>query len=240
MRRCFRLSRRSHQASCASEFQLYPMTSQSKTSDVNEALRESEQQFQLLVQGVKDYAIFMLDPQGRITTWNSGAERIKGYRAEEVIEEHFSRFYTQEDQREGVPMRALLRAATEGRHEAEGWRVRKDGSRFQASIVIDPIHDDAGKLIGLAKVTRDVTERHLAQEMLDQVRERLLQWQKMEAIGQLTGGVAHDFNNLLTIVIGNLETAQRHLGDLSGGVASRLKRSLANAMRGAQRAATLT
>ncbi len=216
------------------------MTSESKTSAVHKALRASEQQFQLLVQGVKDYAIFMLDPQGRITTWNSGAERIKGYRAEEIIGEHFSRFYTQEDQREGVPMRSLLRAATEGRHEAEGWRIRKDGSQFRASVVIDPIHDDAGKLIGFAKVTRDVTERHLAQEMLDRARERLLQWQKMEAIGQLTGGVAHDFNNLLTVVIGNLETAQRHLGGLTGGVASRLKRSLDNAMRGAQRAATLT
>ncbi len=131
------------------------MTSESKTSAVHKALRASEQQFQLLVQGVKDYAIFMLDRQGRITTWNSGAERIKGYRAEEIIGEHFSRFYTQEDQREGVPMRSLLRAATEGRHEAEGWRIRKDGSRFRASVVIDPIHDDAGKLIGFAKVTRD-------------------------------------------------------------------------------------
>jgi PAS domain S-box-containing protein len=220
--------------------QLHPVTSQSKTSAVHEALRESEQQFQLLVQGVKDYAIFMLDPQGRITTWNSGAERIKGYRAEEIIGEHFSRFYMEEDQREDVPTRSLLAAATEGRYEAEGWRVRKDGSRFRASVVIDAIRDDAGKLIGFAKVTRDVTERHLAQEMLDQARERLLQWQKMEAVGQLTGGVAHDFNNLLTIVIGNLETAQRHLGALTGGAASRLKRSLDNAMRGAQRAATLT
>jgi len=216
------------------------MTSRSKTTSVHEALRASEHQFQLLVQGVKDYAIFMLDPQDRITTWNSGAEHIKGYDADEIIGEHFSRFYTEEDQREGMPMRALLRAATEGRHEAEGWRVRKDGTRFRASVVIDAIHDDAGKLIGFAKVTRDVTERHSAQEMLEQARERLLQWQKMEAIGQLSGGVAHDFNNLLTIVIGNLETAQRQLGALSGGVASRLKHALDNAMRGAQRAATLT
>jgi PAS domain S-box-containing protein len=216
------------------------MTSRSKTTSVHEALRASEHQFQLLVQGVKDYAIFMLDPQGRITTWNSGAERIKGYDADEIIGEHFSRFYTEEDQREGVPMHALLRATTEGRYEAEGWRVRKDGTRFRASVVVDAIHDDAGKLIGFAKVTRDVTERHSAQEMLEQARERLLQWQKMEAIGQLSGGVAHDFNNLLTIVIGNLETAQRQLGALSGGVASRLKHALDNAMRGAQRAATLT
>jgi PAS domain S-box-containing protein len=216
------------------------MPSRSKTPSVQKALRASEQQFQLLVQGVKDYAIFMLDPQGRITTWNSGAEHIKGYRAEEIIGEHFSRFYTEEDQREGVPMRSLLQAAKEGRREAEGWRVRKDGSRFRASVVIDAIHDDAGKLIGFAKVTRDVTERHAAQEQLEQARERLLQWQKMEAVGQLSGGVAHDFNNLLTIVIGNLETAQRQLGALSGAAASRLKRALDNAMRGAQRAAILT
>jgi PAS domain S-box-containing protein len=216
------------------------MSSQSKTGAVHEALRDGERHFQLLVQAVKDYAIFMLDPQGRITTWNSGAERIKGYRGEEIIGEHFSRFYTEEDQRKGMPMHSLRQAAVEGRFEAEGWRVRKDGSRFRASVVIDPIRDDAGNLIGFAKVTRDVTERRLAQEMLDQARERLLQSQKMEAIGQLTGGVAHDFNNLLTIVIGNLETAQRHLGALTGGVASRLKRSLDNAMRGAQRAATLT
>jgi PAS domain S-box-containing protein len=216
------------------------MTSQSKSTVVHEALRASEQQFELLVQSVKEYAIFMLDPQGRITTWNSGAEHIKGYDAEEIIGEHFSRFYPEEDQREGVPMRSLERAATEGRREAEGWRVRKDGTRFRASVVIDAIHDDAGKLIGFAKVTRDITERHLAEEMLEQARERLLQWQKMEAVGQLSGGVAHDFNNLLTIVIGNLETAQRQLGAVSGGVASRLKRALDNAMRGARRAATLT
>jgi PAS domain S-box-containing protein len=192
------------------------MPSQSKTGAVHEALRDGERHFQLLVQAVKDYAIFMLDPQGRITTWNSGAERIKGYRGEEIIGEHFSRFYTEEDQRKGMPMHSLRQAAVEGRFEAEGWRVRKDGSRFRASVVIDPIRDDAGNLIGFAKVTRDVTERRLAQEMLDQARERLLQSQKMEAIGQLTGGVAHDFNNLLTIVIGNLETAQRHLGALTG------------------------
>src|SRR5437016_7091636 len=128
----------------------------------------------------------MLDPQGRIATWNSGAERIKGYRAEEIIGEHFSRFYTEEDQREDLPMRSLLRAATEGCHEAEGWRVRKDGSRFRASVVIDPIRDDAGNLIGFAKVTRDVTERRLAQEMLDQARERLRSEEHTSELQSLT------------------------------------------------------
>jgi signal transduction histidine kinase len=137
-------------------------------------------------------------------------------------------------------MRSLQQAVAEDRYEGEGWRTRKDGSRFRANVVIDPIRDDAGKVIGFAKVTRDVTEQRLAQEMLDKAHEQLLRSQKMEAIGQLTGGVAHDFNNLLTIVIGNLETAQRNLGDLSGGIASRLKRSLDRAMRGARRAAILT
>jgi signal transduction histidine kinase/CheY-like chemotaxis protein len=118
--------------------------------------------------------------------------------------------------------------------------VRTAGSSFWASVIIDPIHDDSGKLIGFAKVTRDITERHQTQLMLDQARERLLQMHKMEAIGQLTGGVAHDFNNLLTIILGNLETAQRHLGELTGSAASRVQRALGNAMRGGQRAAALT
>jgi PAS domain S-box-containing protein len=202
--------------------------------------KESERQFKVLVDGVKDYAIYMLDPEGRVSSWNRGAERIKGYRAEEVLGEHFSRFYTEEDRRQDVPSSALRRAQNEGRFESEGWRVRKDGSRFWASVIVDPIHDDSGKLIGFAKVTRDITERHQAQQMLDQARERLLQMQKMEAIGQLTGGVAHDFNNLLTIILGNLETAQRNVGELTGSAASRLQRVIGNAMRGGQRAATLT
>jgi PAS domain S-box-containing protein len=134
----------------------------------------------------------MLDPKGLVSSWNRGAERIKGYRAEEVLSRHFSLFYTEEDQREDVPSSALLRSANEGRFESEGLRVRKDGSRFWANAIVDSIHDDSGKLIGFAKVTRDITERHQAQQMLDQARERLLQMQKMEAIGQLTGGVAHD------------------------------------------------
>jgi PAS domain S-box-containing protein len=201
---------------------------------------ESERQFQVLVEGVKDYAIYMLDPEGRVSTWNTGAERIKGYRAEEVIGEHFGRFYTEEDRRQDAPSSALLRAESEGRFESEGWRVRKDGSRFWASIIVDAIHDDTGKLVGFAKVTRDITESHQAQQILEQARERLLQMQKMEAIGQLTGGVAHDFNNLLMIILGNLETAQRNLGELTGNAASRLQRVIGNAMRGAQRAATLT
>jgi PAS domain S-box-containing protein len=207
---------------------------------MREAARASELQFQLLVDGVKDHAIYMLDPGGRVSSWNSGAERIKGYKAEEVLGEHFSRFYIEEDRREELPQRALQRAQDEGRFETEGWRERKDGSRFWATIVIEPIYSDRGELLGFAKVTRDITERHHAQQMIEQTRERLMQVQKMEAIGQLTGGVAHDFNNLLMIILGNLETGQRHLGALAGGTASRLQRVIDNATRGAQRAATLT
>jgi PAS domain S-box-containing protein len=140
--------------------------------------RDSVRQFKILVEGVRDYAIFMLDPEGRISTWNSGAEHIKGYSAEDVIGEHFSLVYTEEDKREGVPTRALQQAAKDGRYEAEGWRLRKDGSRFRATVVIDAIRDDAGTLVGFAKVTRDITERHLAHQMLEQSRERLLQSQK--------------------------------------------------------------
>jgi PAS domain S-box-containing protein len=205
-----------------------------------EAAKQSELQFRTLVQGLKDHAIYMLDPNGRVRSWNSGAQRIKGYAAEEIIGEHFFRFYTDEAQREGLPMRALAQAARDGKHESEGWRVRKDGSRFWASVVIDPIADRAGEIIGFAKVTRDISEQHKAEEFMEAARDRLLQAQKMESIGQLTGGVAHDFNNLLTIIMGNLETAQRHIGSLSGGMSAQLGRLVGNAMRGAQRAATLT
>jgi PAS domain S-box-containing protein len=177
------------------------------------ALLESERRFRLLVQGVVDYAIYMLDPEGRVTNWNAGAQRIKGYDAEEIVGQHFSRFYAPEDAQAGRPARALEIAAREGRYEAEGWRVRKDGTRFWASVVIDAIRDEDGKLIGFAKITRDVTERRDAQTRLEESREQLFQSQKMEALGQLTGGLAHDFNNLLTAIIGGAELALRQSGD---------------------------
>lgn len=172
---------------------------------VMEALRESEQRFRLLVQGVIDYAIYMLSPEGLITNWNLGAERIKGYGLEEVVGTHYRRFFTEEDKAEGVPERALTVAAREGRYESEGWRVRKDGTRFWAHAVIDALYDDDGKLIGFAKVTRDNTEQRKAQESLEQARAALFQAQKMESIGQLTGGVAHDINNLLSVVSNGID-----------------------------------
>jgi PAS domain S-box-containing protein len=172
---------------------------------VQEALRLSEQRFRLLVQGVTDYALYMLSPEGMISNWNLGAERIKGYVEHEVLNTHYRRFFTPEDQRAGLPERALAIAAREGRYESEGWRVRKDGTRFWAHAVLDAIHDEQGKLIGFAKITRDITERRKTAESLEQARAALFQAQKMEAIGQLTGGVAHDFNNLLAVISSGID-----------------------------------
>ncbi|WP_354003656.1 hybrid sensor histidine kinase/response regulator [Ramlibacter aurantiacus] len=167
---------------------------------MQDALRQSEERFRLLVQGVTDYAIYMLSPSGEITNWNEGGRRIKGYEQDEVVGSHFSRFYTEEDQAAGKPATALAQAREHGRFEAEGWRMRKDGSRFWAHVIIDAIRDDAGELVGFAKITRDITERRNTEAALASAREALFQSQKLEAIGKLTGGVAHDFNNLLSVV----------------------------------------
>ena len=198
---------------------------------------ESEARFRQLVQGVVDYAIFHLDQEGIISSWNAGAERIKGYAANEVIGSHFSRFYTPEDREAGVPRQALATARSQGSFQAEGWRVRKDGTRFWASVVIDAIRNDAGELIGFAKITRDITERMEAQRTLRETQEQLAASQKMDAVGQLTGGIAHDFNNLMMVVLGNLETAQRNA---RGADNPNLNRALSSAVRGAQRASSLT
>jgi PAS domain S-box-containing protein len=178
---------------------------------VESALRESEQNYRLLVRGVRDYAIYMLDTHGRVRNWNAGAERIKQYSASEIVGQHFSRFYTEEDRANDVAIRALTTAAQEGRYESQGWRVRKDGTKFFAQVVIDAIRDDAGELIGFGKITRDITEQHEAQRAFDQSREQLAQAQKTEALGQLTGGIAHDFNNLLMIMGGHAQLLQRRL-----------------------------
>ncbi len=199
------------------------------------ALLRSEEHFRLLVQGVTDYAIYMLNPEGVVTNWNAGAARIKGYTAEEIVGQHFSRFYTEEDRANGAPQQALEIARNEGRFEKEGLRVRKEGSRFFANVVIDPIRDDNGKLIGYAKVTRDITERRNAQQALEIAREALFQSQKLEAIGQLTGGVAHDFNNVLMAVLSSLELMRKRLPDDPKVLAL-----IDNAVQGAQRGAALT
>ncbi len=199
------------------------------------ANNRSEVQFRLLVKSVIDYAIYMLDPDGIVSTWNLGAERIKGYLPEEIVGQHFSKFYTEEDRAAGLPQRSLDRARREGRFESEGWRVRKDGTRFRAHVVIDAIPGENGEVIGFAKITRDVTERQEVQRALEQAREALFQAQKLEAVGQLTGGIAHDFNNLLMAILGSLELAQKRLPD-----DPRINRLIGNAIQGARRGATLT
>jgi PAS domain S-box-containing protein len=176
-----------------------------------DALALSERQFRLLVAGVVDYALFMLDPNGVVANWNAGAQHIKGYTAEEIVGQHFSVFYTEADRAAGGPARALQIAREQGRYEAEAWRQRRDGSLFFANVVIDAIRDETGELIGFAKITRDITERRNAQLELQAAHERLAQAQRLEAVGQLTGGVAHDFNNLLQVVGGHIELLRRRL-----------------------------
>jgi PAS domain S-box-containing protein len=207
---------------------------QTEKRATQQALFEAERRFRLLVEGVTDYAIFMLDPEGRVTNWNAGAQRIKGYAPSEIVGEHFSRFYTAEDLDAGVPAKALETARETGRYEAEGWRVRKDGSRFWASVVLDAIRED-GALIGFAKVTRDMTEKREAQLRLEESREQLFRSQKMEALGQLTGGLAHDFNNLLTAILGACELALRNMDN-----PEKLRRMLDGVRNSAQRGAGLT
>lgn len=181
--------------------------------EAQQALIESERRFRLLVQGVVDYAIFMVDPDGIVSNWNAGAQHIKGYAAQDIVGQHILRFYTPEDQAAGTPFRALEIAAAQGRYEAEGWRVRQDGSRFWASVVIDAVHDDDGSLAGFAKVTRDITEKRQAQLELQRAHDQLAQSQKLEALGKLTGGVAHDFNNLLMVVSGQSQLLRRKVAD---------------------------
>jgi PAS domain S-box-containing protein len=201
---------------------------------------EDSKRLQLLIDGVIDYAIYTIDLDGNIVSWNSGAERLKGYSADEIIGRPFRNFFTPEDQEQGLPEKALATAAKEGRFENEGWRVRKDSSRFWALAVLDAIRDETGEVIGFAKVTRDITERMEVQRQLQEAQERLAVSQRMDAVGQLSGGIAHDFNNLLMIVLGNLETAEQSAKTLSGAALPRLQRALGNAVRGAQRAAALT
>jgi PAS domain S-box-containing protein len=181
--------------------------------EAESALRESEQNVRMLLTGLRDYAIYMLDLDGHVRSWNAGAEQIKGYSADEVVGQHFRKFYTEEDRARGVPERALASAARDGKYEAESWLVRKDGSRFYANELIETIRNDAGELAGFAKITRDITAQHEAQVALDETREQLAQAQKMEALGQLTGGIAHDFNNLLMIVSGYAQILQRRLSE---------------------------
>lgn len=201
-------------------------------------LRESEEQFRLLVQGVTDYAIYMLDVDGNVASWNTGAQHIKGYAPEEIIGRHFSNFYTEVDRTAGLPRTGLETAAREGRWEHEGQRVRKDGTPFWAHVVIDAIRDDDGKLVGFAKVTRDITERREAEAAVQAAQATMIRSQKLEAIGQLTGGIAHDFNNLLQVISGNLQLLSKDIaGNARAG--TRVQSALAGVARGSKLAAQL-
>ena len=142
------------------------------TRDITDR-HDAELRYRLLVEGVTDYAIFSLDPTGKVTSWNSGAQRIKAYTADEIIGQHFSKFYTHEDAAAGLPARVLETAATSGHYEGEGWRVRKDGSKFWASVVVTPLRDEKGELVGFSKITRDVTERKCLLDQIQQHAEEL-------------------------------------------------------------------
>jgi PAS domain S-box-containing protein len=169
------------------------------TATATEQRERAEQleQFRLMVSAVRDYAIFMLDPGGYVKTWNAGAQRFKGYTAEEIIGQHFSRFFTDEGREADRPARVLEQAAREGIYEEEGWRVRKDGSHFWANVVVTPLRDDHNVLVGYAKVTRDLTARRAAQEELR----------------QFTSSAAHDMREPLRTISGFAELLQRRFAD---------------------------
>lgn len=165
-----------------------------------EALRESEQKFRTLVEGAKDYAIFMLDPDGRVATWNTGAERAKGYTGGEILGESFSRFYTAEDVAQNKPGQLLREAAAWGRVEDEGWRVRKDGSRFWANVVIAALHDKQGKLIGFSKITRDMTARKETEQALIHAKEEAERSSNFK--DQFLSTMSHELRTPLNAVLG--------------------------------------
>lgn len=177
------------------------------------AIQQSEERFRLLVESMQDYAIFMLNPEGRVTSWNTGAERIKGYRHEEIVGEPFARFYTAEDQVRELPIQALHSAAQEGRCEQEGWRVRRDGRRFWANVVVSALLDEQRTLVGFSVVTRDLTEKKRVEEVLreseaklrkqaKELEQQLIASGRLVSLGVVTASMAHEFNNPLGIVMG--------------------------------------
>jgi PAS domain S-box-containing protein len=196
----------------------------------------SERRFRLLVEGVADHALYLMDADGRVTDWNAGAQRLKGYTAQEIRGQQYSVFFRREEREAGEPRHILDEAARLGKFSTQGWRVRKDGSRFYCNAVVTALRDPNGALLGFAKITRDVTERMQQQAALQDAQAALAQSQKMEALGQLTGGMAHDFNNFLHVIKNALEIVERHL-QAEDAVAGRY---LEMAERNADRAAAIT
>jgi PAS domain S-box-containing protein len=181
---------------------------------MEETLRQSEERTRLMVESIKEYAIFMLDPQGRVVNWNPGAERIKGYRAEEIIGQHFSRFYPEEKIREQFPETELREATAQGRFEDEGWRVRKDGSLFWANVVINAVRDSSGKLLGFVKLTRDITRRKEADERIRSLNEELKQRAELlqmanKELEAFSYSVSHDLRAPLRHIHGFVELLQQ-------------------------------
>jgi len=174
-------------------------------------LTDTSRQLRLLIDSVRDHALYLLDPQGIVRSWNPGAERIKGYRADEVIGTHFSRFYLADEREAGEPQRLLHLAAQNGHVTSEGWRVRRDGSSFRASIVIEAVREN-GELLGFVKITRDITEHWQAQRLLRDAQRALRQTQQFETVGRLSRGLSHEFNNLLTTVGNALDLLSMRLG----------------------------
>jgi len=216
------------------------------------ALRESEQRYSVLVNGVTDYAIYMIDPNGIITNWNRGAQRIKGYCTEEIVGRHFACFHTEEDRAANVPQQLLQIAARDGRCEAEAWRVRKDGSRFLANVVIDALRDDNGQLIGFAKITRDITERVRVARELEEAHIALVQSRAEEAlrraqaelarvatVGQLTAAIAHEVNQPIAATIIDAQAALHWL-TAQTPVLEEVRQALARIVKSGKRAGDVT
>jgi PAS domain S-box-containing protein len=194
----------------------------------DERLRLSEERFRLLVQGVRDYAIFMLDPAGRVVTWNEGAARINGYTASEIIGQHFSRFYPEEDVRAGKCDRELEIASGEGRYEEEGWRVRKDGTRFWSSVVITALRDANGALMGYGKVTRDLTQRR----RLEEERVRLMQAEESIRLRDDFLSIAsHELKTPLTALQLQLQGLAPKVGALDPALVPRFERAIRSGQR---------
>lgn len=215
-----------------------------------QALRESEERFRLLVDAVKDYAIFMLDIDGRILSWNSGAQRIKGYTAAEIIGKHFSIFYTSEDKQDGKPARELVIATSEGQYQEEGWRVRKDGALFWAHVLITAVFDERGQLRGFGKVTRDMTERKKAEEERERLHESEVQLERERAArnqaetllqvrDEFLIATAHELRTPITTLVGYTELLKRRLQQGNVSV-ERMERPIQAVIEQAQRLDRLT